>query len=225
MGGGVDSSGQVTTECSLKMQTLYSGKHRKHSEYRERGLKQSRESYLEVVFDIIYASSSADVSVEEYPANFLKFMNTNFGKEYILTDLRSIDIAVADVDDISSLEVNSVTTTRITESPTPAPTVSHSIVPSSSSVAPSSSPESTPSSGPAFFPSLSPTQYPTRVPTRVPTRKPSRKPSPRPSKKPTRRPTRRPTKQPIRCRTWLEKIVSGTNDIISGTHDFFFGHW
>jgi len=209
--GGIDSPGEVTTECSLKVQTLYSGKYRKHSEYGTRELQQSRETYLEVGFDMIYASSSnAVISAEKYPGDFLKFMNTNVGKEYIVKDLRSIGIAVDNVDDISGLEMNSVTSTKVTESPTPVPTLSHSIAPSSSSVAPSSSPDTTPSSAPASFPSLSPSTYPTRVPTR--------KPSPRPSKKPTDRPTRHPTRQPTRCKGFIEQIIWDV-------HDILFGQW
>merc|ERR1719410_1114930 len=208
--GGVESPGEVTTECSFKRQTLYTGKYRKHSEYRKRELQQNRETYLEVGFDMIYASSSIDVSVEDYPLDFLKFMNTNVGKEYVLTDLRSIGIAVDSVDDISGLEVTSVTSMKVTESPTPVPTASHSIAPSSSSVAPSSSPDSTPSSGPAFFPSLSPSTYPTRVPTR--------KPTPRPSKRPTNRPTWHPTPHPTRCMGFIEQIIWGLHDLFFGGH-------
>jgi len=133
--GGVGGPGEVTTECSLKMQTLYSGKYRKHGEYRKRELKQSRETYLEVGFDMIYASLSTDVSAEEYAGDFLKFMNTNVGKEYVVTDLRSIGIAVDNVDDISGFEMDSVASMN------------------SSSVAPASSPDATPSLSPASFPS------------------------------------------------------------------------
>merc|ERR1719330_217774 len=80
-------------------------------------------------------------------------MNTNVGKEYVVTDLQSIGIAVDNVDDISGLEMNSVISMNVTESPTPVATLSHSIAPS---VAPSYYLKATHSSGHDSFPSPSP---------------------------------------------------------------------
>eukprot|EP00586_Coscinodiscus_wailesii_P021799 CAMPEP_0172491048 /NCGR_PEP_ID=MMETSP1066-20121228/21727_1 /TAXON_ID=671091 /ORGANISM="Coscinodiscus wailesii, Strain CCMP2513" /LENGTH=378 /DNA_ID=CAMNT_0013259869 /DNA_START=71 /DNA_END=1204 /DNA_ORIENTATION=- len=174
--GGEGDSGYVTTTCDVQKQTLFSKTSRKRKQTGgARALLREESSNainnltktLEVRFSMIYASSVTDVISEEYPAWFMKFINTDTGKALELSDLRTtVGLSVDSISDV--VEEDDYET--VTESPTVSPT--------------------TP------FPTMTPTVMRSIIPTWSPTPGPTNRPTHRPTAPPTRRPTAAPTPCP-----------------------------